>query len=1772
MSCSQSIQDVADLREYDSLKRLITSTRSRLPDTIFSRVKRDSARITCFDATEDFVVLGWDIGYFSVIDRRFNESILTLPVPYNDKFLQIKPSVIFIPLDITVRLTTELVVVCSCMCARYPSTRNASTATPPDWPSIFVCRIPFDASQKLFRRRVKRCAIKGLHHNSFDAAPHVSSSADVIISGDIRGLVVVSRYNEKTQNYNSTALTVVPGAIVDMKINGSLLLITCRSFPKDCTQDEDEAVEVIGGELMYFLYDISARSLVRIEMQSLLPPELKLRVSCARPVWLQKQELCKYPRFICTLSSFAADGGLDDDQRGLMAKSKSDILAGVFVVQDLVVSLQFLIYEVPDPEAQFSARIPVLTSAVSTAKSATPKLSFSNPPSAPSSLPDLHSMNPSEGDPGNSDDALSLTQEKSLCILSENILLMWSGQNRVSAAGDASLQSSYLVLLELDHIPPDSTTTANLLPENAYIPAKPIAFSDQLGPIKSLTALWLRPHTGPLVNEISSPAVFRIGGYGGVGLEVWVLRSLSRLLTNDAASLVLLATRPLCAVHLALAPSADLSALFVDRVTKHQRNAQWTSNSSCHSLGSTDKRSFFSRDSLGNRSFSSDVAPTMAPPVAAAVTGEKACRVPLTPSSTAKFERGVEIDEGWDPALSHHVTDNSTTQRVTGVDQSASNVKSASCCLPPPENTESTCNKFHLADNTEGHVGQSSLCESANQDRLEPKVDLPCNRTPELEADAIHEKSVSSPADKAHISDNPTSGVGDSTAGECSLRPHSGVTLRSASTRSSVRPSGLCVSSCEDFSDVEDTDEIQVTTVSEMTTEPLQEVISVETDPDTSKLSDLIQTETSGSESSESVKTSSRMNSGDSWFAFSCPSNFGRDKTIIDFDTLASIEPIEVVPFVDFTCRPGFAIFRIQSLKVEWILAPKSFGSVRSLHVSPDGSVIWCLRKTSRSNLVNTANLTVPSDGTSYSVDVCTEKNGLHGLIPSWIAGRSGRWESDVLLRVSSVHLGNGIALFSTAAGTVKVQCGLSIRRPYSRSNTWPCPDYHVLQVAMSDSGVIWALALSRSSTSTADHFDASVDELCLISASFPSETGAQTDGNISESALLQRLKASSWQPLTLPQLFRPSLQQLLLNSNSVGGITNLVASTFQICFSPQSSFYGEQPQTKKTKNRSYAIGWLFVHPPTWNPSASTPSLLQSISTEAEYENSVLYGCGFFLPNLAASYKPDDLHWCQISVGGLSGYRTSMSAFQSIMKRMNITAFGTSIPSVPLLRVPTQVVRYPRPDLELIPSESDDGSLRPNCLSPVWLILQRPFTSSTTLTRTRDSLSVFRWWKQCLEIQTVHPDTLPPNDAMSYQHVWRFPLLADSLSAGLPEVKVDSSDECYLWTLNAVSNELFCHLGSNYSRSLAIPSVGTEREEVTAMCLTTPDSRQPGVIHLLIASRSGRLWSRLGISSTAPTGTTWATESLPSHWLEQGRPTRETDSLSSSSSLESLHYFTSLTCVDQELWATDNCGDLYSTKISLTHRISGTSRLLSVRWSLHSSSSDDKSSHRTPDIYFLSVAGADWSSRRMGKSLWAIGIPWSEANKNRSRKGSRSHPRHPWDRYSVELTSGFVYARCWIPYQNAFSWLHIPSPRARSIHVSHENVWILSAFWPQQVFIREGLFRSPRTSELNQSASSQLLHLAPFEHEIGYAWQSVPHSDPIFHKFTFEEMTCNGHVSVKAPADILGITRSGDLLYLSQDKTLNFHSPGRSFSSTEYILAKGDPSLSLLEDSPVKRS
>ncbi|KAF5404264.1 hypothetical protein PHET_02192 [Paragonimus heterotremus] len=1438
-----------------------------------------------------------------------------------------------------------------------------------------------------------------------------------------------------------------------MQAHGSLLLITGRSFPTDQNREDDEAVEIVNScSLIYFLFDVTNKHLSKLELTALLPPELRLSVSCRRPAWLPRRSLSQSPTFICSVTS-------DLCTHNYTSHSQSNPVAALFTVEDLTVSLLRLIFLNSESTELFSIpRISVLPSAISADRQVFPFPQISSDAAKSSAIKNCISHVFFKSRP-----------ERYIVVLSSNLLLMWTLEAPESPTPSSSSSSllpsssptSILALIELNHL--DCVdTSSNVAPRSAV---NLLAYSDQLGDIQSVTGLWLRPRTGPMTS-IPIDLEPRFSGYGGVGLEIWVQRTTPKHFGGEIPPLVLLSTRPLCASEIAVAPTVDLASLFSDCYPPVGSVRQRTTDS-CHSsapqLRSTERS------------------------VQAYCLERKRCALPVDRSQDARDLRGAASDETC-------LKDLSNSPSATNVTGNFEMGREISEDWIPGQQWDFIENHSNGSSSSGTCTTQSTLPEMVNSLEMATSS-FTCNTFTELVDPALHSNSTRSV--------------------EMTDQVNLGLQSENQEVVSVVTPEGSSAFLNERSSF---TKTVETGPIEDKCMPPVSELLcnqSVTEEVESSNLSDPLPCSVAHNQINQlSIHDGERAHEAtavtDTWSVYCCPScattSIHPEKTDDISSNLLERDDVELIPFVEFNGRAGIAVFHSATSSLEWILSPKSFGLVHSLHVSPDGKLIWCLRKQTKQ--VSEDTLT-----TGYAVDVCLERDGLTALLRAWTTGQTGLWESNVLLRVTSLDLQNTHALFSTCSGSVKIQIDLSPCRPYCQSYTWPCPDYHVLQVAVSERGLVWALAVTKHAFAKREEFNGSMEELCLLTASLPGTHSGRPNFSKTPAKITSQLRASHWHPLLLPTLLQPSAQQLMTYlSTSLDSLTQVVNSSFQLAFTTQFSASAEKLNASR-KRLSNTTGWMFVRSVTQDHS------LNIKTPDGDCDSGVLYGCGYFLPNLCPPYKPDDLHWYQVPVSGFGGSRYTDISLQSLFKRIGRTVPVFEKPShiTPLLRVPTHLVTKVPPDADALSTHASmEETPVTRCSKPMWLVLQRPSNGSTLLARLRSALPAYHWSHHRVHVQTAPRGSPLLTDVVHCQHIWRFPLLVD----GLP-----TSGSCSVWTVNGISNELFCHFGTTYSRSLALPvsrlEPTVEREEVTAVCVVR--AKRPGLFHLVIGTRSGQLWSRIGLSELSPVGSTWANEQCPNHWFQRSESGKNYNQGSSGTNFPLLPYFTSLVCVGDELWATDSLGNVCSTEVRLAHKLgSDTSLLLKARWSVFGPSSPP-SAKPDPFIFFLSLSGGDWCARGSGISLWATGLPIAEATKlkvSTRLSQATSGGQALWD-----PIAGYVYARCWNQSDQTFSWFHVSAPLVRSIHVGVEQVWIQSATWPYQMLKRLGLETTTSCAETK--------HPGPLDSSIGRAWQLIPHPDPLFHKLHVESLALRtSRHSEPRELEAIAISQTGDLLKL----------------------------------------
>ncbi|TGZ75635.1 hypothetical protein CRM22_000268 [Opisthorchis felineus] len=1591
---------VFGLREYDSLGCLLRASAKKLNHGCF-RQHTVTYRVNCFGVCEQYIALGWCDGTISVIAKDTGSVFHSIKLRDDRENPFAKNKTTCIPENLEIRSKGDLVVVCSAYTEK-PHNLTSSGFSGSSQAMTHIYRMPTAASGSVLFKKVVRFLIRGTRHNRLLARPYVSASGDFVITGDLRGMITAYKFNQKLASYSSSTLTAVPGYVRDIQVQGNLLLISVQAFPQNRRHEEDDLVEVVFSEdVRLYLLDLSTKSLIQLNLLDLLPqknPSPKL--SCLQPVWLTRSNP---PMFICSVSQSVPSTTQEKKATDVSTNSTRVPVAAVFVVHNSTVSLQRVVHMDCFSSSQFFFRIPVLPSAISTVGQKYDMASLCRPKNT-------------QFDYSHILDGLAYT-EKSLCVLSDKMLLLWttSRQTRPLASKELGAES-LLALLELEV--DDGSEFSN-----PCASARLLAYSNQLGDIQLVSALRLNPRARPTSYPSGSKSHYFRSSVK-IGLELWIQRAVPPQLQNDVPNLVLLSTHPLCATRLALAPSVDLAVLFSEQ---HLNDPRYLQTRPCYSLGRS----------------------------AEMVVSQRLRDPPLTHKRPLvdTFEQGVEV----------------------GVD----------CLLMDPQCSSSEHSRSEAALSRLQYFPSTSVCMDGGIKNETPVIreqnkqsEDVCARMGGMQSSDPDSRSVT------HLSLVQDTSSADVLAALSRIPP---IPYTEQITNEGVE---------HQLSGGE----------KDMDNDPLSLKLSKSpTDPSLHAALDAFCTPVSehidatnpvGSAPAAKGSFSDRYEtliSDDSWWLYRCPKSSSSD--IIRLQTKLDAKGSELVPFVAFDGTPGVAVWQADGSHPDWILAPPSFGPVHSLNVSPHGDLVWCLRPPRKQ----------PGPLSGYAVDIFTERNGLHSLCSSWIAGQTGRWESNVLLRVTSLDFGKSFALFTTTSGTVKAQFGLSSRRPYCQSYTWPCPNHHLLQISVSETGLVWALALTKHTASVDDtQLDFSMEELCILMAHIPEELQDNTQRN--PSVIANRLRSACWYPILLPALLQPSLQHLLRNTTSLEQLTVSVSGVVQLGFSPQSNSAPGPSEPESTCCTRLNVGWLFVRPPT----AELDTLFSVFRSDEDIEDGILYGCAFFLPNLRLHYKPDDLNWCQAPIGGVGGKRRS----QKSLKLFKQSASSKYRPA--LIKFPAHVVtNFPSCDFETRPS-----GLFMDCSLPMWLVIQRPLSNTTILARVRETLSVYQWSKHRVHVQTIRSGSPLADDFVHCQHVWQHPLLVE-ISLG---ESVHSSEEaaCCLWTVNTISNELFCHFGSSYSRSLAIPAVDSGPNAITSICLV-PDTRV-GVFHLLIATSSGKLCSRIGLSASSPTGTSWVAEVRPAHWenLPSDRGVNRDLPI----------YFTSMACAGSELWATDNRGNLCSTVVRLTHGVSGSPRLLTPLWTTHTSASTSiSSSAPKPGIYFLSIAAGEWNSLGLGVSLWAIGLPIGEAGKCNVPLRSNLN-----ETATCPPVSGLLYTRCWNPKSNTHFWLHVPSLKVRSVHVTSKRVWMLSSTHPPQIFVRQsGGWKTP---EFNLPG--------PTADYIGHSWQSVPLPDPLLHKTSVDCLSvwsCSGDIfsnSATPPFDLIAISQTGELLRLNLLPSLKF--------------------------------
>ncbi|VDP91580.1 unnamed protein product [Echinostoma caproni] len=308
-------------------------------------------------------------------------------------------------------------------------------------------------------------------------------------------------------------------------------------------------------------------------------------------VWLPKQGLSRELRFLCAVSSAGQTSGSVRNYSSTVEECLTGVVAAIFIVHDqLSVSLDRLIKVQPITLGPDPISIPVLTSPMSTVCLSTSQPSMLSAPingdtgsSRRASCASSLSASPCSSGYCAVPDA-DFTYNRRIALYSDNTLILWltepqsstfsvpsdidkrSVTSATAAAGtpipapcttsgtDGSneIARSILAFFQLNptsDATESNTTTTSTAPR--YISVRLLTYTNRLGPINSLVLVPLRPlHISSISTRLSpfKPAdlVGHRVGNGGLGLEIWVQRSLPGRLRDSTPTLVLLSTRPLC--------------------------------------------------------------------------------------------------------------------------------------------------------------------------------------------------------------------------------------------------------------------------------------------------------------------------------------------------------------------------------------------------------------------------------------------------------------------------------------------------------------------------------------------------------------------------------------------------------------------------------------------------------------------------------------------------------------------------------------------------------------------------------------------------------------------------------------------------------------------------------------------------------------------------------------------------------------------------------------------------------------------------------------------------------------------------------------------------------------------------------------------------------------------------------------------------------------------------------------------------------------------------
>ncbi|CAH8616725.1 unnamed protein product [Heterobilharzia americana] len=421
------------------------------------------------------------------------------------------------------RTESRLIIICSCWDAKKMAVKKYSTGR--DYEQSLAV---FHSSHLSDNRKIKLypISVQNPHHNMLSGNIYVSSSGKEFITGDVRGLIVFYKYTDETTSYKSSVLTVVPGSIVDLKLSeGYLLLITC-CLPSEVSLSSTIAHDILevvhSYALTYYLFNMNTRKLIKLDLNNLLPSSLGLNISCVSPVWLYDSDL----HFACTLSyisTLPSSNPLPNETNN----SDTFYLCAIFSINkgdredNIQVDLHSLM---PVEKTSFinqSNRLRVLPSQISV------DLAYTTIDRADNNELEWNQFK-----------SCMLNAASGLHALSSDILVFWSRSTNHKQSLFALLQPSLCTRKAL------LTTLNTKLPLIKSLNV--LTYSQQLGEICTISPLWLKP---------CHNYAARSRAFGGIGLEVWIVRRLPQGYELNNSEVIVLSTRPLRAHLVALAPN-----------------------------------------------------------------------------------------------------------------------------------------------------------------------------------------------------------------------------------------------------------------------------------------------------------------------------------------------------------------------------------------------------------------------------------------------------------------------------------------------------------------------------------------------------------------------------------------------------------------------------------------------------------------------------------------------------------------------------------------------------------------------------------------------------------------------------------------------------------------------------------------------------------------------------------------------------------------------------------------------------------------------------------------------------------------------------------------------------------------------------------------------------------------------------------------------------------------------------------------------------------------